>query len=238
MRVYLFCFLCYSCMIQCHSKSIDIPVEEQPPATETDTNKTKSILALGDSYTKGQSVVWEQNFPNQLADSLKRLGFKIAGVRIIAQTGWRTDQLLNALQNQNYDIADSVFDLVTLLIGVNNQYQNGKIEQYQTEFESLLQIALARAGGRREHVIVLSIPDYAYTPYGQGSISISQEIDQFNAVNQTITNQYGISYVNITDISRKGIEQPDLVAVDGLHPAAKQYTAWVKRLIPIVKTVF
>lgn len=206
------------------------------PVVIPDTSKQISILALGDSYTKGESVPTNQNFPNQLVDSLRTQKYTVKGVRIIAQTGWRTDQLKNAIQNQNYDIADSTFSLVTLLIGVNNQYQNGKEDTYKTEFEELLNIALARAGGRRERVVVVSIPDYAFTPFGGGSISISQEIDAFNLINQNITNQYGIAYVNITDISRKGIQQPNLVAADGLHPSAKQYTEWVKRLLPTVKT--
>lgn len=206
------------------------------PNVPLDTAKQITILALGDSYTKGESVATNQNFPNQLVDSLRAEKYKVKGLRIIAQTGWRSDQLKNAIQNQNYDIADSTFSLVTLLIGVNNQYQNGKEETYKTEFEELLNIALARAGGRRERVVVISIPDYAYTPYGGGGSSISQEIDAFNLINQNITNQYGIAYVNITDISRKGIQQPNLVAADGLHPSAIQYTEWVKRLLPTVKT--
>jgi len=160
----------------------------------------------------------------------------VIGLKIIAQTGWRTDQLQNAIQNQNPEIKDSTFSIVTLCIGVNNQYQGGNPETYRTEFEQLLNTALTRAGGRRERVFVVSIPDYAYTPFGQGNATISQQIDQFNTINQSITLQYGIAYVNITDISRQGLQTPGLVASDGLHPSASQYTAWLGKLLPYVKT--
>ncbi|MEI6408110.1 MAG: SGNH/GDSL hydrolase family protein [Bacteroidota bacterium] len=235
MRYPILFFLFMISLFNCQNKTDETPAPIVP-IVKIDTSKQISILALGDSYTKGESVPTYQNYPNQLVDSLRAQQYKVKGIRIIAQTGWRTDQLINAIQNQNYDIADSTFSLVALLIGVNNQYQNDKIEIYQTEFEQLLNIALARAGGRREHVVVISIPDYAYTPFGGGTSAISQGIDAFNLVNQNITNQYGVAYVNVTDISRKGIQQPNLVAADGLHPSAKQYTEWVKRLLPTVKT--
>jgi lysophospholipase L1-like esterase len=235
MRYPILFFLSVISLFNCRRTNDETPAPIVP-IVKIDTSKQISILALGDSYTKGESVPTYQNYPNQLVDSLRAQRYNIKGIRIIAQTGWRTDQLINSIQNQNYDIADSTFSLVMLLIGVNNQYQNDKIDIYQTEFEQLLNIAIARAGGRREHVVVISIPDYAYTPFGGGSSGISQGIDAFNLVNQNITNQYGIAYVNVTDISRKGIQQPNLVAADGLHPSAKQYTEWVKRLLPTVKT--
>ena len=195
------------------------------------------ILALGDSYTRGESVVFAKNFPNQLADSLRADGRHVVQTRIIAQTGWRTDQLQTAMTDAH--IGDSTYDLVTLCIGVNNQYQHGSFNTFKTQFEQLLQTAIARSGQRKERVIVVSIPDWAYTPYGQHFSStpnqISQEIDQYNQASQVIAGQYGIQYVNITDISRQGLMQPDLVADDGLHPYATQYTEWVKRLLPVVR---
>lgn len=196
------------------------------------------ILALGDSYTKGEGVKWEQNFPNQLADSLRYAGFQVAGLHVVAQTGWRTDNLQSALNNQSATLADSTFSLVTLCIGVNNQYQNANFETYKLQFESLLQYAIARAGNRIERVLVLSIPDWAYTPYGQAfgnAASISQEINAYNEANQLISESYGVHYVHITDISRQGLAQPALVAADGLHPSATQYSEWLKRFLPIVK---
>lgn len=193
------------------------------------------ILALGDSYTRGESVVFAKNFPSQLADTLQEDGRSVT-TRIIAQTGWRTDQLQTAMTDAH--IGDSTYDLVTLCIGVNNQYQHGSLSTFKTQFEQLLQTAVARSGQRKERVVVVSIPDWAYTPYGQQFSStpnqISQKIDQFNEASRVIAGQYGIQYVNVTDISRQGLAQPNLVADDGLHPSAIQYTEWVKRLLPVV----
>lgn len=197
------------------------------------------ILALGDSYTKGESVKWEQNFPNQLTDSLRSHGFELSGLHVVAQTGWRTDDLQNALANQSGLLADSSFGLATLCIGVNNQYQNANFETYKKQFEELLQYAIARAGGRRERVIVISIPDWAYTPFGQSwgdPLNTSQKIDQYNAANKVIADLYQVAYVNVTTVSRNGIMMPDLVALDGLHPSAVQYTEWVKLILPIAQT--
>jgi lysophospholipase L1-like esterase len=224
----LFSLVCGSC-----TKNIEPSPSPNPiPPQDSITTEKIDILALGDSYTKGESVPWTENFPNQLSRALQEKKYLVTGLRVIAQTGWRTDQLLSALQNQNQDIKDSTFSLVTLCIGVNNQYTSGDVTVYQAQFEQLLLKAIQRAGGRKERVIVLSIPDYAYTPFGQGNTAISAELDEFNAINKNITNQYGISYVNVTDISRGGLNYPELVAGDGLHPSAKQYTAWVNLLLP------
>lgn len=209
-----------------------------PPPPPNGTPEKIDILALGDSYTKGESVLPSLNFPYQLRDSLLAANRNITGVRIIAQTGWRTDQLKNAIANAP-DLSDSTFSIVTLCIGVNNQYQNGNFNTYKLEFEQLLQTAIARAGGRKERVFVVSIPDWAYTPYGQnfpgGPTQISLKIDQYNNANYAIAQQYQVNYVNITGISRQGISQPDLVATDGLHPSGKQYTQWVHLLMPVVQ---
>ncbi len=222
-------------LLACQSKM------EQPvipdPVVEIPADSAITILALGDSYTKGESVETAKNFPNQLADSLLAEGRSVNRPTIIAQTGWRTDNLQDAIAEA--DIDTKVYDLVTLCIGVNNEYQNASFATYKTEFEQLLQTALARAGNRKERVIVVSIPDWAYTYFGQHHTKppsqISQEIDQYNAANRSISEQYGVHYVNITDISRKGLVQPNLVAGDGLHPSAIQYTEWVKLLLPVVR---
>jgi len=207
----------------------DPTVTPPPPVSEV-----VDILALGDSYTKGQGVDPGGNFPNQLADSLRQRGISVSGVRSIAQTGWRTDQLLGNI-NASADIQDSLFSLVTLCIGVNNQFQNKDTAVYRAEFELILQKALGFAGNRTDRVVVLSIPDWAYTPYGQGSSNpsnISKAIDVFNAINLDISTRYKVLYVNVTGISRQGVAQPGLVATDQLHPSAKQYTLWIREMLP------
>ena len=193
-------------------------------------------LALGDSYTYGESVPEKERFPNQLVDSLGKQNIKITSLRNIARTGWRTDDLQAGISAAG--IADSTFDMVSLLIGVNNQYQNRSIEVYKTEFTELLNQAIKFAGGRKNRVVVVSIPDYAFTPFGKSSVRISTEIDNFNAANEQITKAYGIAYVNITPISREGIKEPTLVADDGLHPSGKQYGRWVSAMMPTVLGFF
>lgn len=213
-------------------KEIKTPVEIPDTAIEK-----IDILALGDSYTKGEGISWANNFPNQLVDSLRRRGKTVAGLRVIAQTGWRTDQLKNAIAAAS-DLNDSIFSVVTLCIGVNNQFQKASLDTYRTEFEALLKTALDFAGGNPKRVFVLSIPDWAYTPFGQNygvPAQTSTEIDRFNTVNKAITGQYGTNYLNVTDISRQGLQQSGLVAADGLHPSTAQYTAWIEGLLPAVE---
>ncbi len=194
---------------------------------EINRNEPLRFLALGDSYTIGQSVPESERWPVQLANLLQSHGIATEEVRIIAQTGWRTDNLKNAIVNANLQ---SDYNLVSLLIGVNNQYQGGSISTYSTEFEELLQTAIELAGNNKSNVMVVSIPDYAYTPFGNGSATISRQIDQFNAVNKNITDRYGVTYHNITPISRRGLAEPNLVASDGLHPSSGQYALWVNQI--------
>lgn len=189
-------------------------------------------LALGDSYTIGESVAPNERWSVQLLDSLKAKGIKEASLKIIATTGWRTDQLLNAIENAQ--LTDT-YTLVSLLIGVNNQYQGRSLENYAIDFEELLQKAISLANHQKEHVFVVSIPDYAYTPFGQQKPNptlISQQIDQFNQVNKNLAKKYGIAYFDITTISRQGLANPSYVAKDGLHPSGKMYAEWVKFMLP------
>jgi acyl-CoA thioesterase I len=198
------------------------------------------ILALGDSYTIGQGVFYNQNYPNQLSDSLSSHNFNVIGTRIIAKTGWRTDNLLNSIDNA-IDIQDSAFSLVMLLIGVNNQYQNSSFNTYEIQFEELLIKAIKLAGNRKERVIVLSIPDYAFTPFGQNYSNpndISMDIDEYNVANMAISLGYGVRYIDVTAISRDGLDLPSFVAPDGLHPSALQYTEWLKLILPQVIDIF
>lgn len=197
--------------------------------------QTYSILSLGDSYTIGQSVCETCRFPEQLKDSLIS-NFpteNLFNLQIIAQTGWTTTSLINNINSEN---PPSNFDLVTLLIGVNNQYQNRPFSLYEEEFPILANRAIALAQGDASKVIVVSIPDYAFTPFGQGfgfSPSTSEEIDQYNSFADNYCNANGITFVNITDITRQGLANPNLVASDGLHPSELAYSLFVERLLPL-----
>jgi lysophospholipase L1-like esterase len=183
------------------------------------------FLALGDSYTVGESVVANERWPVQFIDSLSVRGLDYLESRIIATTGWRTDNLKEAIQKAKLK---PEYSLVSLLIGVNNFYQGKSVESYKPEFEELLQTAIQLAGGVKSHVFVISIPDYGYTPFGKNNqATISKGIDAFNEANESIARKMGVKYYNITGISRKGLTNPDLVAFDGLHPSGKMYAEWV-----------
>ncbi|HET8775183.1 MAG TPA: undecaprenyl-diphosphatase UppP [Thermoanaerobaculia bacterium] len=186
--------------------------------SRTDTR----YLALGDSYTIGESVPAGERFPVQLAEKLG-----IPEPQIIAKTGWTTDELDAAIDDAN---PQGPFDLVTLLIGVNNQYRGRSADEYRTQFTGLLNRAIGFAGGDAKKVVVVSIPDWGVTPFAEGRdrAKIAREIDQFNAVNREEAARVGAKWVDITPISRGA--DPALVAGDGLHPSGKQYGEWVKRI--------
>jgi lysophospholipase L1-like esterase len=191
--------------------------------------KNKKFLALGDSYTIGESVGEEQRWPVQLANALNKKGNSFQSPRIIATTGWRTDDLKRAIIAAN---PEKNYDLVSLLIGVNNQYQGKSSKDYIPEFEELLNMAIAFAGGDKSKVFVVSIPDYGFTPFGkEKQKKISEELDEFNRINKMISDKYQVSYFNITPISRKGFDDPELVAADNLHPSGKQYSKWVEVIL-------
>lgn len=198
------------------------------------TNKnTLQYLALGDSYTIGESVDLAQSFPYQLKSNLVTQGYTVADPKIIAVTGWTTTDLINAITQANLT---QKYDFVTLLIGVNNQYQGKSQAQYRTEFIQLLNTAIAFANGNKKHVFVLSIPDYSVTPFAQNSdkVKIASEIDQFNGINLYESTNAGVNYLNITSTSRQATTNPTLIATDGLHPSAKMYSLWVAGLTPMV----
>lgn len=180
------------------------------------------FLALGDSYTIGESVEEEGRWPNQLKDKLNTLDVNVGKPMIIARTGWRTDELSAAIESA--DLIND-FDLVGLLIGVNNQYQGKSVESYKPEFEKLLKNAIELAKGDKSRVFVISIPDYGFTPFGASKKDkISKELDEYNQANKQITEALGVRYYYITDISRSN--EHGLVANDNLHPSAKQYGLW------------
>jgi lysophospholipase L1-like esterase len=196
-----------------------------------------TYLALGDSYTIGESVLEKDRWPVQLANRLNEAGITIDAPVIIARTGWTTDELSDAIQKA---ALEGQFDLVTLLIGVNNQYRGRSSENYRQEFISLLETAIKFAGGDAGHVIVVSIPDYGVTPFAARSnpTEISSQIDLFNAINLEETTRLGAQYVNITPISRTAKDDPTLLAPDGLHPSGKMYTAWVEEIVPLAIQLF
>ncbi|MDH4474783.1 MAG: SGNH/GDSL hydrolase family protein [Fluviicola sp.] len=196
-----------------------------------------NYLALGDSYTIGESVEENERYPNQLAEALSDTYGSAFKAQIIAQTGWTTADLKNAIREAK--LGNRKFDLVTLLIGVNNEFQQRSEEEYTTEFKELLSQAIAFADGRANRVVVISIPDYGYTPFGAGrQSSISARIDRFNKINKEIALTMDVKYVSITEISRQGLSNTDLVAADGLHPSGTMYKKWVDLLVTELKETF
>lgn len=205
---------------------------ETPQETGIPVDFTKQILSLGDSYTIGQSVCGTCRFPEQLKNELSNTTDYIIDLNIIAQTGWTTAELINTTNSQSLS---TDYDLVTLLIGVNNQYQGLPFTVYESEFPELVETAITASGGNKDKVIVVSIPDYAYTPFGQNSgnpETTSQEIDMYNAFTENYCNDNSITFINITDITREGLNDPNLVASDGLHPSELAYSKFVERILP------
>lgn len=201
-------------------------------AQNLEVNPPVRFLALGDSYTIGHSVPANERWPIQLRDSLESRGIDVRETNVIATTGWRTDNLLNAISNQNLDREN--YNLVSLLIGVNDQYQQRPIAHYEPLFRQLLDSCLRYAAFDTSRVFIVSIPDYAYTPFGQrrnDPNQISLQLDEYNAINKRVAEEYGVQYFDITPISRLGLENTDLVAPDELHPSGYQYTLWVRSIL-------
>lgn len=205
------------------------------PADTTRTNPMGTALkylALGDSYTIGQNVPEKGRFPAQTVNLLANEN--IMPPRYIATTGWTTTNLINAIKAENLT---ATYDIVTLLIGVNDQYQQLDTTGYRTRFTELLKTSVSLAGNRSQRVFVLSIPDYSATPFVSASekARVSKEIDDFNAINKQITLANNIAYIDITPASREAAGDLSLVADDGLHPSGKQYSKWAMLLSPIIK---
>jgi lysophospholipase L1-like esterase len=191
-----------------------------------------SILCLGDSYTVGEGVELSQSWPYLLRSELMKRGME-SDLKIIAKTGWTTDELLTAIEKENLK---RKFDYVFLLIGVNNQYRKYSLNNYENDFLILAEKAI-HFSVSADHVIVLSIPDWGFTPYAEGKDRslISQEIDAYNSINKNISIQKEMNYIYITDISRKTFEDPQLLAEDNLHPSGKMYIEWVKKILERIK---
>lgn len=194
---------------------------------------TYKYLALGDSYTIGEAVAADERWPHVLQGRLVGDGIKMELPEIIATTGWTTDELQAAIDKEK---PSNNYDLISLLIGVNNQYRGYPIEQYKTEFELLLKQAIAFAGGRGDRTFVVSIPDYGVTPFAsdKNPSKIARELDEYNSIAKTICDSYQVVFVDITPGSRRAAEDRSLVAEDGLHPSGKMYKEWVDAAYPKV----
>jgi len=204
-------------------------------ASELYVDPPSSFLALGDSYTIGESVDAAMRWPNQLVTALNRSGLEFEQPEIVAKTGWTTDELLTALDQAS--LAAS-YDYVSLLIGVNNQYRGRSVASFEPEFTALLERAISYSNRKANGVFVVSIPDWGVMPFAEGrdARKIALEIDTYNKSIERICKIYGVRFFDITEISRKASETPSFVASDGLHPSGEMYAAWVNEVRSFFKS--
>lgn len=197
---------------------------------------TYSFLSLGDSYTIGESVSANYRWSVQLAGMLRKDGEDVGDPDIIARTGWTTAELQDAIKATGNQ---KTYNLVSLLIGVNNQYRGQSQDQYRIEFRELLQTATKFAGGKTAHIFVLSIPDWGVSPYaaGQNKAKIGQEIDQFNSIAKDECQKVSIAYIDITPLSRSATGDDSQFASDGLHYSGKQMKRWAEKALPVAKAL-
>ena len=193
-----------------------------------------SYLALGDSYTIGEGVEAQGRWPMQLAQALRETGIAIQDPRIIATTGWTTDELSAAMAAEE---PLGTWDFVSLLIGVNDQYRGRGVDDYLDQFTRLLQRAIALANGRADCVLVLSIPDWGVTPFaaasGRDLRQIADELGAYNAAARELCTAHGVAFVDITGVSLERGSAADMLAEDGLHPSAAMYTQWIRLATPV-----
>ena len=205
-------------------------------ASTTSTPVELRYLALGDSYTIGEGVPESGRWPVQLARSLRNDGIPMSDPRIIAQTGWTTDELDAAIDTA---LVFPEYDLVSLLVGVNNQYRGRDVVEYRMQFAGLLERAIGFAQGRRERVLVLSIPDWGVTPFARGLArdvrQVANEIDAFNAAALETCMRRGVVFVDITGVSRQRGVEAEMLVDDGLHPSALMYAEWTRLALPAVR---
>jgi lysophospholipase L1-like esterase len=235
MKTLFLILLSLSTLTAC-TKTESMPSANLTPPPVVSIKDTLSYLALGDSYTIGESIPAQQAFPYLLASQLP--GHKVIAPIIIARTGWTTPQLIAAI-DANDNVKGKTYDIVTLLIGVNDQYDGGSQADYRIKFIQVLNMAIKFAKSNKNHVFVLSIPDYGVTPFAKSDgARIGKEIDEFNDINRQESANAGVNYIDITDISKQAANNPSLIADDGLHPSVVMYQAWVEKLKPIVLKQF
>jgi lysophospholipase L1-like esterase len=196
------------------------------------SNVHMKYLALGDSYTIGEGAYANERWPNQLADRLRERGYDMLSPRIIAKTGWTTDELAHGIAQELPH--GGTYSLVTLLIGVNNQYRGRETDEYRLQFADLLHQAIGFAGGDPKRVIVVSIPDWGVTPYAgqRDRAHIAADIDRFNAVAREEAERAGARWADVTGLSRMHGDDPDYLMKDGLHPSGRAYSEWVEIILP------
>jgi acyl-CoA thioesterase I len=190
-------------------------------------------LALGDSYTIGEGVSATESFPYQLYNDLVALNVSIVAPRIIAKTGWTTTELLEGIKANP---VNRKYDLVTFLIGVNNQYRGLPIEQFEVDFRILANHAIDYAGGVAKTVLAISIPDYGFTPFGESNKAhISKDLDAFNDIIKRVSDELELEYVDVTTLTRSYADHEGMLVSDNLHPSKDLYRKWVNVLTPIAR---
>lgn len=211
-----------------------------PHFKATKSDKPLTYLALGDSYTIGEGVDEKDRYPVQLVHALNKSGkFNFSPPQIIAKTGWTVDELEAGINAS--ETSSEGYDLVSLSIGVNNQYRGKSVAEFEKEFEAMLQRAIGFARGKKDHVIVISIPDWGVTPFavnrGSDQAKVSREIDSYNAAKATVCSKYGIAFVEITADYRKIGSKPKMVVEDQLHPSRLVYARWTEKVFKIVNQI-
>lgn len=193
-------------------------------------------LALGDSYTIGESVEQAGTFPYQLVERLtKELHLSFSEIKVVAKTGWTTAELQEGIKRAK---PKGHYQLVTLLIGVNNQYRGYPIETYKKEFSELLNQAIGFAGGEKSRVIVVTIPDYGCTPFGaEMAVKIDKELREYNQAAKEICDKNGVKWTDIFEISKRAKKQSELIATDNLHPSAAMYSLWANEIFPLAQSI-